>query len=290
MGAPLSLPSYPLAMQLAYEVTGTGERTALLIHGIQSAGRAWHRVAADLASQGHRVVTVDLAGHGASPRSRRYSPDGWADDVVETTGPLLTRAPDLVVGHSLGALVASLAVERLGAGALVYIDPAFVFPTGALGIGYKVVFGLAPRPSRALLARVNPRWSKGDLDIEQQTLREWDRRTLLAFVDSTSLRPPDRLVAPSLVVLAERSFLITPRDRDELVDRGMRVVTVPQTGHNVHRDDHDGVMRVIRDWLVEHDTLAGTQTERSTATTLPSTSAESPRIGSNAELRGNSQV
>jgi hypothetical protein len=33
-----------------------------------------------------------------------------------------------------------------------------------------------------------------------------------------------------------------------------------------------------------------TQTERSTATTLPRTSASSPRIGSNAELRGNSQV
>ncbi len=277
-------------MQLAYDLTGAGDRTALLVHGIQSAGRAWHRVAADLVADGYRVITVDLTGHGASPRARRYSPAGWADDVVETVAPLLTGAPDLVVGHSLGALVASLAVERLDARALVYIDPAFAFPTGALGVGYKIVFGLAPRPTRAVLARLNPRWSQSELDIEVQTLREWDRRSLRAFVDSAPLRPPERLVAPSLVVLAERSFLITPGARELLVHRGMAVVTVPRTGHNVHRDDHAGVMRIIREWLAELERPAGGQTERRTATTLPSTSAVSPRIGSNAELRGSSQV
>jgi pimeloyl-ACP methyl ester carboxylesterase len=90
-------------MKLAVHETGAGPRTAVLVHGIMSDHRAWHRVGQELVDQGFRIIAVDLAGHGRSPRSRRYSPAAWADDVVETLRPLLTRRPDLIMGHSLGA-------------------------------------------------------------------------------------------------------------------------------------------------------------------------------------------
>ncbi|MDO9063178.1 MAG: alpha/beta fold hydrolase, partial [Microbacterium sp.] len=95
-------------MRLAHHDSASGDRTAVLIHGMMSDHRAWHRVEAELADEGFRVVTVDLAGHGASPRARRYSPRRWAEDVIETLDEVLDSAPDLIVGHSLGALVASL--------------------------------------------------------------------------------------------------------------------------------------------------------------------------------------
>ena len=63
-----------------------GPRTAVLIHGIMSDSRAWHRVTGELEQRGFRVIAVDLAGHGRSPRAgatRR----AWADDVVETLQP-----------------------------------------------------------------------------------------------------------------------------------------------------------------------------------------------------------
>ena len=41
------------------------------------------------------------------------------------------------MGHSLGALVASLVADRLSPRTTVYIDPAFAFPRGPLGIVYK---------------------------------------------------------------------------------------------------------------------------------------------------------
>ena len=100
-------------MRLAVTEEGEGPRTAILIHGIMSDSRAWHRVTGELTRRGFRVIAVDLAGHGRSPRARRYSPRAWADDVVETVHPLLSRPPDLVMGHSLGALVASLVADRL---------------------------------------------------------------------------------------------------------------------------------------------------------------------------------
>src|SRR3954453_15391110 len=104
--------------------------------------RAWHRVTRELVEQGFRVIALDLAGHGRSPRARRYSPAAWADDVVETVRPLLTRQPDLVMGHSLGALVASLGPERLSPRTTVYIDPAFGFPRGPRGVVLKMLFAI----------------------------------------------------------------------------------------------------------------------------------------------------
>jgi len=236
-------------MRLAVTQSGAGDRTALLVHGIMSGARAWHRVAAELEQRGFRVIAVDLAGHGASPRAPRYAPAAWADDVVETVQPLLTGAPDLVLGHSLGALVASIAVERLGAGRIVYVDPAFGWPRGPLGLGYQLVFGAMPRPRRPVLRALNPKWSDEDLDIEVATLREWDRRTLWGFADTRPLTPPSTLIAPSLVIRAERSFLVSARVERRLRELGMTIETLPGTGHTVFRDDHAGFVRVLDRWL-----------------------------------------
>ncbi len=76
-------------MQLAVRITGDGERTAVLLHGIMSDSHAWGSVVDDLVERGFRVLAVDLAGHGESPRAEHYSLQAWADDVVETIAPLL---------------------------------------------------------------------------------------------------------------------------------------------------------------------------------------------------------
>ncbi len=171
-------------MKLAVHVSGTGTRTAILIHGIMSDHRAWHRVSDELQEKGFRIIAVDLAGHGGSPRSRHYSPHAWADDVVETVAPLLSSPPDLVMGHSLGALVASMVGDRLAPRAAVYVDPAFAFPRGARGVIMKLLFAVAPRPRRSALVRWNPKWSAADVDIELATLADWDKRTILGLAST----------------------------------------------------------------------------------------------------------
>jgi pimeloyl-ACP methyl ester carboxylesterase len=239
-------------MRLAVHLSGAGDRTAVLLHGIQSDHRAWHRVAAELHAEGYRVVGVDLAGHGGSPRARRYSPAGWADDVVESLAAEGVDAVDLLIGHSLGGLVASLVAERVRPRAAVYVDPAFAFPRGVRGFALKAVFALSPKPSAWTLRRLNPRWGDDDVELELATLRLWDRRTILGFVDTRPLRSPRVLVAPSLVVLAERSMLLGHRDVERMRRDGMRVERVVGAGHTVFRDDHDGFMALVREWLRDH--------------------------------------
>lgn len=236
-------------MQLATAITGSGPQTAVLVHGIMSDHRAWHRVADELAERGFRVIAVDLAGHGASSRRSRYSLRAWADDVVETVRPLLRGAPDLLMGHSLGAVVASWTVSRLAPKAVVYIDPAFAFPSGARGLLFKLAFACMPKPGRRTLARMNPGWTDAEIALELEAVRSWDRRTIFGLVSSRWFAPPRRVRVPSLVVLAERSLLITPEAAADLVRIGMQVVTVPGTGHNVWRDDHVGFLAQLRRWI-----------------------------------------
>lgn len=244
---------YARSMELVVRALGTGPRIAVLVHGIMSDSRAWHRVAAELAAGGYRVLMPDLAGHGASPRARRYSPQAWADDLAETLLPLLAGArPALLLGHSLGGLASALAADRLRPELAVYADPALAFPRGVRGLLLKAVFLCSPRPSGRTLRGLNPRWSEQDIDIELATLRDWDRRTLLGFARSRRLAPPPGPpVAPSLVLLAERSLLVDARAAERLRAAGYTVRSLPGTAHTLFRDDHAGFMRALDDWRDE---------------------------------------
>ncbi|MBO9578047.1 MAG: alpha/beta hydrolase [Microbacteriaceae bacterium] len=236
-------------MRLAVRIDGDGPRTAVLVHGIMSDSSVWSGVREDLQARGFRVVAVDLAGHGASPRARRYSPQAWADDVVETLAPLLDAPPDLVMGHSLGGLVASIAAERIAPRAVIYVDPAFDFPKGIAGALFKLSFAVMPPLRRPDLRRLNPKWSARDIDAEFAAHRRWHRRTMLGLVRSRLFVPPLRADVPSLVILAERSLLVTRSAALRMLRIGMRVVRVPGAGHTVWRDEPERFAAIVGRWL-----------------------------------------
>jgi pyruvate dehydrogenase E2 component (dihydrolipoamide acetyltransferase) len=93
------------------DVQGTGEPTIVLLHGIGGDHDVWNRVAPSLAKN-HRIVRIDLPGHGSSPP---------IDDVtVQNVARAVDRALEarhveraLLVGDSYGGWVAlELAVAK----------------------------------------------------------------------------------------------------------------------------------------------------------------------------------
>jgi pimeloyl-ACP methyl ester carboxylesterase len=105
--------------RIAYTVHGDGPRTCVLVHGLLFTQRLHERLAAELARRGHRVVTVDLLGHGASDRPadvQAYSMGTFARQVVGLLDHLGVEKA-VVGGMSLGANttleVAALAPDRL---------------------------------------------------------------------------------------------------------------------------------------------------------------------------------
>lgn len=83
----------------------------VLIHGFQASLRWWDRVTPALARE-HRVIRIDLLGHGGSEKPRGgYTMEEQADLVAEAMGRLGVRRA-AVVGHSMGGQVAAALTER----------------------------------------------------------------------------------------------------------------------------------------------------------------------------------
>jgi pimeloyl-ACP methyl ester carboxylesterase len=106
-------------LRLAYSDYGAGPRAVVLLHGLLFSRYMHDALARALAERGHRVLTLDLLGHGESDRPTdmwRYSMTEFGREVVALLDHLdLDEAA--VMGTSLGANttleVASLAPERL---------------------------------------------------------------------------------------------------------------------------------------------------------------------------------
>lgn len=97
---------------LAYGEWGAGAPALVLIHGIACNRGFWGPQVERFAAE-HRVVAVDLRGHGDSDAPRqRYTIEGLADDVGWVCEQLGLERP-VIVGHSLGGDVAlELAAAR----------------------------------------------------------------------------------------------------------------------------------------------------------------------------------
>jgi pimeloyl-ACP methyl ester carboxylesterase len=89
---------------IAYDVTGSGPGL-VLVHGITESRRAWDPLLPDLAAD-HTVVAVDVRGHGESGPAPAYDAASMAADVAAVVADL-GLAPPVVVGHSMGGLVAT---------------------------------------------------------------------------------------------------------------------------------------------------------------------------------------
>jgi pyruvate dehydrogenase E2 component (dihydrolipoamide acetyltransferase) len=101
---------------------------AVFLHGLGGSLATWMFVA-DAVSRQSRVVLIDLPGHGASAAPEAgvsdYSPSGLSRLVANAIAAVCA-GPVVVVGHSLGAAVATLVAADSPSlvAALVLIDPA----------------------------------------------------------------------------------------------------------------------------------------------------------------------
>lgn len=92
-------------VRLAYLDEGAGEPPLLLVHGwCCDHTHMEHQV--KYFESNHRVVAVDLRGHGASDAPEQvYTIDRFADDLVWMIGQLALVQP-VVIGHSMGGTIA----------------------------------------------------------------------------------------------------------------------------------------------------------------------------------------
>lgn len=92
-------------VKLFFEDAGSGTPPIVLVHG-WTCDRTYFAPQRDHLSRRHRVVSVDLRGHGESDKPNGpYTIALFADDVAWLCGALRLEKP-VIVGHSMGGMVA----------------------------------------------------------------------------------------------------------------------------------------------------------------------------------------
>lgn len=109
-------------VRLGYDQVGFGDPPLVFVHGL-ACHRGFWSVQVSHFAPAHRVIAVDLRGHGASDApAQRYTMGAFAEDLVWMFDRLGLDRP-VVVGHSLGGLVTleltATAPDRVGAAVLV---------------------------------------------------------------------------------------------------------------------------------------------------------------------------
>jgi len=154
---------------VAWQSAGSGERTVVLIHGLTLDSRIWERQVRDLTAAGHRVVTVDQRGHGASsPISATVAPQRLGTDIACVLEDLDLRDA-VICGHSLGGIATlafvtahpGIAAERLSGMVLLsttatarfvsHVAPMHALVAPIERIAYKGAPGWLPTPVQVAL-------------------------------------------------------------------------------------------------------------------------------------------
>jgi pimeloyl-ACP methyl ester carboxylesterase len=91
-------------LDIHHEVQGEGP-PIVFVHGLGATSNIWHAQRVTL-SKYYRVIVYDRSGCGRSQRARDgYSIDAWADELAGLLDHLAVPSA-VVVGHSLGSMVA----------------------------------------------------------------------------------------------------------------------------------------------------------------------------------------
>jgi pimeloyl-ACP methyl ester carboxylesterase len=95
-----------------YSVQGTGEPSLVLVHCWSCDRNLWENQVAEFAKK-HRVVTIDLPGHGKSGQDRKsWSIESYGDDV-KTVVTKLDLKRVVLVGSSMGGPITLEAARRM---------------------------------------------------------------------------------------------------------------------------------------------------------------------------------
>jgi pimeloyl-ACP methyl ester carboxylesterase len=249
--------------------------TIVLLHGYASSLHVYDRVAPILATA-HRVIRVDLLGHGSSALD---APDYRAEAQAAMIARVLDELgvpPETVVGHSFGADVAIALAEQTGrATRVVVIAQAPDYADARLPPGNRLLSHplagrwlrrLAPaaaidRASRfafapgAQAAELFDRPDRRSVDF-RATAPAMHRTVLLDRPRALAIRGLDARLAdlslPTLVILGAQDQLypVAPTRARYARVPGVRVEVLPDSGHSAPLEEPESTARLIRDFAL----------------------------------------
>ena len=263
-----------LAEHPCYYYTGArslepGRPTVVFIHGAGHDHSVWTLQTRYFASHGWNVIAPDLPGHGRSAGPALESIEALADWVIALlTGLGCEQA--MLVGHSMGSLIALEAAAQLGprVSHLVLVGTAY-----PMKVSPALIESALNEPEKALrMVNVFSRstlappsgagfWVYGaGMALGRKVLRSNREVNLFhrGFVACDSYANGEQAMAqvqcPVLFVLGAQDQMTAPKAAQGLIaiarnaGRAVQVVNLP-VGHHQMTEAPDGTLMAIRDYL-----------------------------------------
>lgn len=220
--------------RLAYETYGDGPQVTLFLHGLLLDSNLNRGIAQALSAKGHRVVLLELLGHGRSDRPRHatlHRMDSYARQTVALLDHLGVEQA-VVGGVSLGANVSlHVAVEdRERVRGLLVEMPVLEWAAPACGAVFIPLllaehFGRPVTELIALAARRIPRSGFGPADsfLNAASMAPQEIAAILHGLLVGPTAPPvgerERIAAPTLVIGHGRDYIHPFSDAENLVSQ-----------------------------------------------------------------------
>ena len=219
------------------------EPALVWVHGLGSSSPAYYSaVAAHPLFHGRRSLLIDLLGHGISdrPTDAAYTLEEHADLLASALTTAGVSGAQLI-GHSMGGAVAIVLAARHPqlVQALVLVDANLdPRPPGVgVGVGYTEEEFVHGGGWSETLDQVGPHWAA--------TMRLAGREAL--YRSSLHLGRGTIMRELLTTLSVPRTYLHPagdpPADVDQLSAAGVRVVAVPNSGHNIMLDNPDGFVK-----------------------------------------------
>jgi pimeloyl-ACP methyl ester carboxylesterase len=208
---------------LAYEERGTGF-PVVFIHGLTFSGSTWRPVVDRLADR-FRCVAVDLPGHGRSA-GLPLSMDEVARQVRWLVTDLGIERP-VIVGHSMAAILATMYAATFPVAGVVNVDQP-----------------LDTRSFIGMLHQLEPALRGPNFTAVFEPIRQSIGVELLPEPLRSSTLATQSVRQDLVLAYWNDTFQRSPEELQEMLDEGMRRITVPYLAVFGHRLSDDERVRL----------------------------------------------
>lgn len=240
--------------------------TILFIHGIGNSGAAWQEIIGQLPDH-FRLITIDLLGFGKSPRPAwaTYNAKTQARSVIATLLKLRINGPVIIVGHSLGALVAVEVTKRypLIVRSLILCSPPFyavdevtrrLFPSGDSMLRKMYRHGIDHPETLIKIAALAIRLGivNKTFTLTANDVPSYMGALEASIINQTSLEDATQLKKPVTIIAGRFDPVVIKRNLKTLAMRNKRVKLITVTaGHEVTHRFIPPIIRAINSSVAE---------------------------------------